>query len=234
VGLAQNPDSLLELDWEQKLPNFYYNIETRKASDQTGLRANLSGSVAFLNSQLRATRDIEEAFVMIKVADFAGIRVYSENQLVGKTDDTGHLLIPGMRPYDINKLRIEPKDLPLEAEIDALDTVVTPYKNSGVLVEFAIKRSVNYNFIATTEDGEIIPAGAEVYISTDVTAETGEEEFASVVGFEGLVYLTTQDTITSIDIKWPEQHCKMQYSEAELEQVISIEAEIAELSCIKQ
>ncbi len=64
------------------------------------------------------------------------MRVYHENQLIGRTDERGYLLLPGLRPYDANLIRVEQADLPLDVPIDAMEVDAIPRFRSGMLLDF--------------------------------------------------------------------------------------------------
>jgi len=53
----------------------------------------------------------------------------------------GRLLVPDMRSFDLNKITIEPTDIPPDTTIDDANRVVRPQDLSGVVVKFAVKVS---------------------------------------------------------------------------------------------
>jgi outer membrane usher protein len=86
----------------------------------TSWQAASRGSVAYMSGVTRAARQINDAFAVVKVGDIEGVRVYSENVEVGRTNSSGHVFVPNLRPYLGNKLSIEIDDLPLGARIGDL------------------------------------------------------------------------------------------------------------------
>ena len=59
-----------------------------------------------------------------------------------KPTAAGQLLVPNLRAYGSNKISIDPKGLPVNAEIESTEDVVAPADRSGVLVKFATKTNV--------------------------------------------------------------------------------------------
>ena len=105
------------------------------------------------------TRQIRDAFAVVNVGDFEGVRVYSENQEIGRTNKNGQLFVPGLRPYLRNNLRIEIEDLPLNAKVGNVATQAAPYYRSGVVVNFNVQESNNVIFKAILPDGSPVPEG---------------------------------------------------------------------------
>ena len=95
-----------------------YMLDVRD-SDYAGTvwQAGAIGSVAYLSGMTKFTRQIRDAFAVVNVGDFEGVRVYAENVEIGRTNEDGQLLVPGLYPYMRNNLRIEIEDLPLNAKI---------------------------------------------------------------------------------------------------------------------
>ena len=221
-SLQNDTETQIEADWEQRLAKMHYNIETRNRGEQSGVRFGLNGAITYLNKQLRATREIQSSFALVKVANYPGVRVYQENQLIGETDELGYLLIPNIRPYDVNKLRVEPKDLPLEAAIESLDLIVTPYSNSGVLVNFAVTQSKTYIFILNQENAEPVPAGSVLMHNADEL---------SVVGYDGMVYLSTDKSLQNISAVWLGNHCEFTLPSTSLNFETDDVSELSEITC---
>jgi len=85
-----------------------------------------------LNDRLYFSRKLDESFAVVRVGDFANVHIYADNQAVAETDATGTALVPRIRAYERNPLRIEQADLPLDVDIDTLEKDAIPYRRSGV------------------------------------------------------------------------------------------------------
>ena len=88
----------------------------------------------------RASRRIGRSFGMVATPGFPDIRVYVDNREVGRTDKAGYLMLPALRPYESNRVRLEVEDLPLDARIGSAEAVAVPYDRSGVAIDFDVKR----------------------------------------------------------------------------------------------
>ena len=77
------------------------------------------------------------------------------------------MLSANLRSYEKNSVRIEQADLPFDVQIDAVQLDVVPYFRSGLLVKFPVKRSRGALLSVVLENGEPLPAGAQVQIIRD-------------------------------------------------------------------
>jgi outer membrane usher protein len=87
-----------------------------------------------------------------------------------------------MRAYDINRVSIEERDLPLDAQVDKLKMEAVPFFRSGLLLDFPVRRSHGATLSIRLDDGAPMPSGAIVRIAGR------DEEFP--VGLGGEAYLT--------------------------------------------
>jgi outer membrane usher protein len=138
------------------------------------------------------------------VPGFADVRVYADNQLVGTTDRDGYALVPRLRPYQKNPIRIEQADLPLDAQIKGLQVDAVPYYQSALALTFPVTRSRGAVVVIELADGSNLPAG------TEVTVDGGTVLFP--VGLRGEVYLTGLAETSHLHATWNGQSCDMTIS----------------------
>ncbi|MEA3002550.1 MAG: outer rane usher protein [Sphingomonadales bacterium] len=159
-----------------------YDLELTWVDGATGVRMTASGGVGIVDGTLFASRRLDESFAAVRVGDYAGVRVYADNQLVATTNRNGVAVIPRLRPYDRNAIRLETADLPLDAEVPSVERSVRPYDRSGVAVDFGVKPARAAMAAIVLEDGTSLPSGATVRL------DGRPDEFVSAPG--GEVYLT--------------------------------------------
>jgi outer membrane usher protein len=152
-------------------------------------RAQATGGIAWLGGELFAARHIRDSFAVVHVPGFEGVRVYAENQEIGRTNASGNALVPNLRPYQRNRLRIEQADLPLGARIDGLEIEVAPYWRSGVLVAFPVARTRDAFFRILMDNGEPLPAGAIVYDENGDAWPVGHRGEAFISGLAEINFL---------------------------------------------
>ncbi|MDH3264583.1 MAG: fimbria/pilus outer membrane usher protein, partial [Paracoccaceae bacterium] len=170
-----------------------------KVDEQDAARLNAVGSVALTDGELFLSRRIINSFAVVSVPEQAGVRVYSENRLIGQTDSDGHLLLHNLRPYDANRIAIEPRDLPLNAEVESVKATIAPRARSGVTVVFPVDESAPAVLSIQLSDGAPVPPGAAVTIEGD--------DGTALVGLEGEVLLRGVDRGDRISVEFAGQRC---------------------------
>ena len=102
-----------------------YALEAaRVANGDTSTRLSAAGGVGIIGGHAFLSREITDAFGVVRVADYPNVRVLQDNQVVGRTDGEGYAVLPRMRAYDRNPVSVDPRDLPLDASIGALTDFV--------------------------------------------------------------------------------------------------------------
>jgi len=118
----------------------YGRVEMRHDLFGAGASANTSvgvaGAIVAVGGHLFATRTIDDAFAVVKVADVPGVRAYASNQFVGRTNSRGEVVVPNLVSYYGNRLSIEPEDVPLTHDIRAHEYAIAPALRAGALVRF--------------------------------------------------------------------------------------------------
>lgn len=173
------------------------DVAAARYADESAQRLTVSGGAILLGGELRAVRTVTDSFAMVDVGGIPDMTVYFENQPVGRTDDNGVALVPNLRSFDVNRLSIDPLQVPLDATVtDTQIQTVPPYR-SGTLVHFPVKRVRSGVFTLQRADGSPVPAGAVVKFQ--------DEEFP--VGLEGLTYVTNYDHGTAGEARWNGGRC---------------------------
>jgi outer membrane usher protein len=160
-----------------------------------------SGGFAALGGTAFLTRRINDSFAVVQVPGIENVRVYADNQEIGRTDSNGDLLLPRLRPYDRNQVSIEQLDLPLDAEIKSLSIDVTPYYRSGVAVGFPIRRVRSAILRLVQEDGSAVPPGAHITL-------TGSEQ-TFPIGFDGALYVAGLAQNNELRARWDGKTCAL-------------------------
>ena len=181
-----------------------YNLAVDQFQGQAAFRGSASGGVAFLGGSAFLSRRITDSFAVVQVPDYSGVSIYADNQLVARTNADGNALLPRLRPYQKNTVGIEQADLPLDAQIDAVQLDAVPYFRSGLLLKFPVKRSRGALLTVVLENGETLPAGAQAQIIGDNV----EDNEVFPTGMRGEVYLTGLATSNRLRVTWREQSCE--------------------------
>ena len=174
---------------------------------KTGVRLSAAGGLGAVGGHAFASRQLNQSFATVKVGDYPNVRVYADNQLVGRTNGRGLAVVPRLRPFDSNKLRIEIADLPWDAEISGEERTVRPYDRHGVPVDFAVKSARAAIIRIVLEDGTALPAGAIIRIGRQLV------EFVSAPG--GEVYVTGLEAENTALVSWSKGSCQFRFRYAQ-------------------
>lgn len=176
-----------------------YDAELSWTDGRSGVRVVASGGIGGVGNRIFASRRLSQSFAVVQVGDYPGIRVYADNQLVDTTDRKGRAVVPRLRPFDRNPIRIQALDLPLDTELADAERVVRPYNRSGVVIDFGVKKSMAALIRIVFDDGRPLQAGAVVRL------EGGIEEFISAPG--GDVYLRGLAAENVVRVTWTGGTC---------------------------
>ena len=129
---------------------------------------------------------VNDGVAVVSVDGIRAARVLLDQQVVGRTNGAGKLVVPDLRSFNDNRLYVEVDELPMGYSIDrASQTVIPPFKGGGT-VEFrvvrlqAVEGRLFYDTDGTVEPGQ--------YSSLEIL--TGDEiVLKSVTGFGGMFYL---------------------------------------------
>ncbi|HEY0113984.1 MAG TPA: fimbria/pilus outer membrane usher protein [Allosphingosinicella sp.] len=171
-----------------------YGVQLGHSGGATGVRLSARGALGMVGGQLFASRALGGSFGAVHVPGHKGVRVYADNQLVGTTDSRGTLIVPSLRPYDRNVIRIEAADLPLDVQIEESEQVVRPYARVGAAILFASRRESGALLSVSLADGSDLPPGALVQ------AEGQQSDFVTASG--GEVYVTGLTGSTRLHARW--------------------------------
>jgi outer membrane usher protein len=195
--LSAGTDGSYNAEYLRQTAAVTLDVAAARYLDTSAQRLSLSGGATLLGGEVRAVRTVNDSFAMVDVGGVPDMTVYFENQPVGRTDDKGVALVPNLRSFDVNRLSIDPLQLPLDATVTETQIQAVPPYRSGTLVHFPVKRVRSGVFTLQRADGSPVPAGAVVKFQ--------DEEFP--VGLEGLTYVTHYDHGTTGEARWNGGHC---------------------------
>lgn len=178
-----------------------YTAEVARFQGRHGFRGSASGGIALIDGRTFMSRRIDGSFAVVQLANYPDVRVYAENQLIGRTGADGTAMLPQLRAYQINTIRIEQADLPLDALFDDMQIETIPYFRSGSLLDFRIAPSRGALLYVVLDDGKPLPSGATA------TLDGGSRTFPS--GLEGQIYLTGLSADNRVRVSLNGQSCEL-------------------------
>jgi len=195
-GAYERLEALLE--WQTDYGTYRAGASHMEQGDS--YRASANGGMALMNGEGFLSRRIDQSFAVVDTGELSDIRVFKDNQPVGRTGGSGKLLVPNLRAYEKNPIRIEERDLPLDAALPSLSQEAVPAYRSGVAVSFALQHVRRALLHVVREDGTPVPPGAGVRIK-------GEAAHFPV-GRDGRVYLEGLRERNRIQVAWSGGACE--------------------------
>jgi len=147
----------------------------------SGGSVQVNGAVATMGGGVFASNRIDDSFAVVDTGA-PDVDVLYENRAAGKTNAQGQALVPTLRSFQSNKIAIDPANLPVDADIDKTETIVTPADRTGILVRFGVKTEVKSAIVVLADaSGKFLPAG--------LTGKLEGSEEAFIVGYDGRAYI---------------------------------------------
>lgn len=182
------------------------------AGQGNSYRLEATGGGGILGGTAFLSRTISDSFALIQVRGLAGVQVYSNNNLIGRTNSGGNLIVPQLQPYQHNVISINQRDLPLDAEVPTLDMPLVPSYLSGSVLKFNIQVVRSATFTLDQENGKPVPSGATLQIR-------GQKK-RYPVGFNGLSYLSELSVHNVVDAVWPGGQCSFSLADPKTTNVL--------------
>jgi outer membrane usher protein len=171
------------------------------SANQQALRLGAQGGVVFVGGKTFLTQRVQDSFALVQVPGYANIGVGFHGRTLAHTDAEGFALLPRLMPYQVNTIRLNANDLPINAELDNIELPAVPAARSAVKIVFPVRSGRGALLRIVFDDGEPAPAGAEVELVGD------KEGF--FVARRGESFVTGLKDRNQIRLKWKGASCTM-------------------------
>ena len=173
-----------------------YDAELTYRDGRTGARVRAGGGFGMAGGETFAAQRLSDAFAIVDAGQ-PGVRVYADNRLVGRTRGDGRVVVPRLRAYEANRIRLEVADLPIDVEVTTAETRIRPYARRGVAVDMRARRTRSAVVRLEVPGLGPVPAGAAVEVSGR----------SFVVAPGGEVFLSGLAERNRLEALWPEGRC---------------------------
>jgi outer membrane usher protein len=97
---------------------------------------------------------VDDAFALVRVSDVPAVRTYVSNQLVGRTNRRGEILVPSLVSYYGNRITIDDRDVPLTHDVALKELLVAPALRGGAVLPFPVRRvrNITGRFVVRSPD----------------------------------------------------------------------------------
>jgi outer membrane usher protein len=131
-----------------------YGAEFINADRAEAYSFTAAGGLTFVRDSLNLSRPIQDSYAVAKVGELKGVRVYLNNQEIGRTGSSGKILIPNLGSYYDNQISISDKDVPIEYSIAGVVRYVSPPLRSGSYIEFGVTKIQSFTGVIKIKVGQ--------------------------------------------------------------------------------
>ncbi|MGX5843067.1 fimbria/pilus outer membrane usher protein [Mesorhizobium sp. ArgA1] len=152
----------------------------------------MDGAIAVAGGGVFATTRIDDAFAVVDVGT-PDVEVLHQNRPVGKTDSRGRILVTGLNSYELNTVSIDPKNLPVDADVPATKETVVPADRNGVVLKFGVSEAAQAALVTLVD-----ASGTPLEAGLSGRLDGGQEDF--VVGYDGQAYIKGLSRQNSVQV----------------------------------
>ena len=179
------------------------DLALRESGQGTHARATFDGALVLAGGGLFATNRVDDGFAVVTVG-VPDVPVSLNNREVARTGWFGKALVPDLRSYRMNRISINPLDLPLDANIGATAMSVVPARRSGVSVDFGGQAKASALVVLRDAAGAFLKPGADVRLHGSQTS--------FFVGYDGEVWLEGLGARNRITVQSDDGECRADFA----------------------
>lgn len=182
-----------------------------EAGGAVSATGQLDGAVVAAGGGIFLANRIDDAFAVAKVGA-PGVDVLFENRVVARSDARGNALVPGLRSYQANRISIDSRDLPVNANPSTTQEVLAPPDRAGVVVDFGV-RSVATSAVVILQggDGRPLRAGLRGRLLHDLRG-VANDTADFTIGYEGRAFIHHLGPENTVVIALPGGECRARFA----------------------
>ena len=169
------------------------------STQQSALRLGVNGGMVVADRNLFVTRRVDSSFALAEIEGYGDIGVGIGGNMLTRTNSKGVALITNLMPYQNNSIRLDPRELPMSAEIASIEQLAVPAYRSAVKISFPVRSGRGALISIELDDGDVVPAGAIAWIEGD------DQEF--YVARRGQAFITGLQPRNQVQLRWKDQLC---------------------------
>ena len=173
--------------------------DVNATGSQQTVRLGAQGGLVAIDGQLFATRRASGSFALVEVPGYADVGVGFNGRVLARTNADGKALVPGLLPFAVNAIRLDPTELPISAELDSIEQTAVPGNRNGVIIKFPVRTGRGALIKIVFDDDQPAPAGAELEL-------VGDKQ-AFFVARRGEAFVTGLQSNNQLRLKWLEKSC---------------------------
>ncbi len=149
----------------------YLAVRSEDGGTRSSYQLAASGSIVAVGRTAGLARPVDDSFALVRVGNVKGVRVYENNQDMGRTDADGKVIVPSVGSYRNNSISIDDRDLPMDVSFQETRRLLSPGYRSGSCLFFNAVRSrpVTGAFKMKTPGGVVPVENTDVVLVVDGT-----------------------------------------------------------------
>ncbi|VWD31547.1 fimbrial protein [Burkholderia contaminans] len=167
--------------------------------------ASATGGLVLHPGGLTPAPTLSETIGVVHVPDARGALVANTS---ARVDRFGYAIVPSLIPYQLNKIDIDPKDVPEDVELKTVSRSVAPRSGSIVMLSYDTLKARALLIDAQTDDGRPLPFAARA-----LDARTGAA--LGVVGQGSRLFVRSAEQEGQVRVEWgarADQQCVIDYA----------------------
>ncbi len=180
-------------------------------SDYQQASASATGALVLHPGGLTPAPTLSETIGVVHAPHARGALVANTS---ARVDRFGYAIVPSLTPYQLNKIDLDPKDIPDDVELRTVSRSIAPRSGSIVMLSYDTLKARALLIDAQTEDGRPLPFAARA-----LDARTGA--MLGGVGQGSRLLVRSADDDGQIRVEWgtrADQRCVIDYSVSPQEQ----------------
>jgi outer membrane usher protein len=178
------------------------DVLLRESGHGTSASATFDGALVLAGGGLFAANRIHDGFAVVNLGR-RDVAISLNNREVARTGASGKALVPDLRSYRLNRISINPLELPLDANIGATAMNVVTARRSGVSLDFGGTVEAAALVVLRDAAGAFLPPGSE-------TRLRGSSDLF-VVGYDGEVWITGLGSSNQITAQTAQATCSANF-----------------------
>lgn len=156
--------------------------QIQQSSDYDSKQFSYRGALVAMGGKMALTSYVDNAFALVKVANYPDVEVYRSLSPVGKTKKDGTFFVHNIVPYITYDLSFDQDQLSMDDKIDYSSKQMIALDKRGYVIDFPIYQTRPIVARLLNENGETFARSSEVY------TDSNSSEY-SPIDAEGKVYL---------------------------------------------
>ncbi|WP_312183202.1 fimbria/pilus outer membrane usher protein [Pantoea sp. CTOTU46764] len=180
-----------------------------RSQAQEQINYGLRGGIVAHPYGVTLSQEMSDTVALVRAPGAANIKVNNQTGL--STDWRGYAVMPYMSPYRRTDISLDPQGLGTNVALDQTSTSVTPTRGAVVLADFKTQRGHQVMMTLRKANGDYVPFGA----TAKLLLNKGEQNNGSIVGDEGLLYISGMPDSGSLEVQWgrgADASCKVNFN----------------------